>query len=253
MRGLERAFGIGRKETRELLGRAEEIRPPVVKLSDVTDVLARSYDLEQRKQILALVWTGHRGGRDGRALGGGLRRARDAGTRADRGARGGGARRGASLTAPPAFSPHTVLASRVPFPAQWRVPRRRLPCRSSPTSSFPSCCSRRSPPRPRNLAPGPLRPGRAEDRSGRGAALLRGERSRSRRARWASCMRAIASCRWMRRGARRAATSRSCSAVGCSRRRAEPHDRAAPRGASASVAALSPTELALLPRPMPTA
>ena len=56
VRGLERAFGIGRKETRELLGRADEIRPPVVKLSDVTDLLARSYDLEQRKQILALVW-----------------------------------------------------------------------------------------------------------------------------------------------------------------------------------------------------
>ena len=56
VRGLERAFGIGRKETRELLGRAEEIRPPVVKLADVTDVLAQSYDLEQRKQILALVW-----------------------------------------------------------------------------------------------------------------------------------------------------------------------------------------------------
>ncbi len=56
VRGLERAFGIGRKETRELLGRAEEIRPPVVKLADVTEVLARSYDVEQRKQILALVW-----------------------------------------------------------------------------------------------------------------------------------------------------------------------------------------------------
>lgn len=38
VRGLERAFGIGRKETHELLGRAEEIRPPVVKLADVTEV-----------------------------------------------------------------------------------------------------------------------------------------------------------------------------------------------------------------------
>jgi uncharacterized tellurite resistance protein B-like protein len=56
VRGLERAFGIGRKETQELLGRAEEIRPPVVKLADVTDLLARSYDVEQRKRVLALVW-----------------------------------------------------------------------------------------------------------------------------------------------------------------------------------------------------
>jgi uncharacterized tellurite resistance protein B-like protein len=56
VRGLESAFGIGRQETHELLGRAQEIRPPVVKLADVTDVLASRYDLEQRKQILALLW-----------------------------------------------------------------------------------------------------------------------------------------------------------------------------------------------------
>jgi uncharacterized tellurite resistance protein B-like protein len=56
VRGLERAFGIGRKETRELLGRAEEIRPPVVKLADVTELLASRYDEAQRKQILALLW-----------------------------------------------------------------------------------------------------------------------------------------------------------------------------------------------------
>jgi uncharacterized tellurite resistance protein B-like protein len=54
--GLERAFGIGRAETRELLARAEEIRPPVVRLADVTDLLASRYDGAQRKQILALVW-----------------------------------------------------------------------------------------------------------------------------------------------------------------------------------------------------
>lgn len=54
--GLERAFGIGRKETQELLNRAEEIRPPAVKLADVTELLASRYDLEQRKQILALLW-----------------------------------------------------------------------------------------------------------------------------------------------------------------------------------------------------
>jgi uncharacterized tellurite resistance protein B-like protein len=55
-RGLERAFGIGREETRELLGRAEEIRPPVVKLDDLTELLASRYDLAQRKQILSLLW-----------------------------------------------------------------------------------------------------------------------------------------------------------------------------------------------------
>jgi uncharacterized tellurite resistance protein B-like protein len=56
LQGLERAFGIGRKETEELLGRAQEIRPPVVKLADVTEVLARRYDLEQRQQILGMLW-----------------------------------------------------------------------------------------------------------------------------------------------------------------------------------------------------
>ena len=54
--GLERAFGIGRKEVRELIGRAEKIRPPVVQLADVTKLLAERYDLEQRKQILELLW-----------------------------------------------------------------------------------------------------------------------------------------------------------------------------------------------------
>jgi uncharacterized tellurite resistance protein B-like protein len=56
VRGLERAFGIGRAETRELLDRAEQIRPPVVTLADVTDVLGHRYDLAQRKQVLALLW-----------------------------------------------------------------------------------------------------------------------------------------------------------------------------------------------------
>ncbi|MGH7286700.1 MAG: TerB family tellurite resistance protein [Myxococcota bacterium] len=56
VRGLERAFGIGREETYELLGRADEIRPPVVKLADVTELLASRYDVAQREQILALLW-----------------------------------------------------------------------------------------------------------------------------------------------------------------------------------------------------
>lgn len=56
VRGLERAFGLGRSKVRELIGRAEKIRPPVVQLADVTDLLAKRYGPEQRKQILELVW-----------------------------------------------------------------------------------------------------------------------------------------------------------------------------------------------------
>ena len=56
VRGLEHSFGIGRKEAWELIGRAEEIRPPVVKLADITEVLTSRYDLEQRKEVLALLW-----------------------------------------------------------------------------------------------------------------------------------------------------------------------------------------------------
>jgi uncharacterized tellurite resistance protein B-like protein len=54
--GLERAFGLGRREVRELLGRAEKIRPPAVRLDDVTELLAKRYGLEQRMQILELLW-----------------------------------------------------------------------------------------------------------------------------------------------------------------------------------------------------
>jgi uncharacterized tellurite resistance protein B-like protein len=56
VRGLERAFGIGRRETRDLLGRAEEIRPPVVRLDDVIEVLATRFDETQRKDVLGLLW-----------------------------------------------------------------------------------------------------------------------------------------------------------------------------------------------------
>jgi uncharacterized tellurite resistance protein B-like protein len=55
VRGLERAFGIGRREALELLGRAEEIRPPVVTLADVTQLLASRYSEPQREEILALL------------------------------------------------------------------------------------------------------------------------------------------------------------------------------------------------------
>jgi uncharacterized tellurite resistance protein B-like protein len=56
LRGLERGFGLGQDEVRELLGRAEEIRPPVVKLADVTELLAERYTPEQRRSIVALLW-----------------------------------------------------------------------------------------------------------------------------------------------------------------------------------------------------
>ena len=39
LKGLERDFGLGKRETLELLGRADEIRPPVVALDDVTAVI----------------------------------------------------------------------------------------------------------------------------------------------------------------------------------------------------------------------
>ena len=56
VKGLEREFGLGRREILELLGRANEIRPPVVKLADVTDVIRDRFTKEQRKEVLRLVW-----------------------------------------------------------------------------------------------------------------------------------------------------------------------------------------------------
>jgi uncharacterized tellurite resistance protein B-like protein len=56
LKALEREFGLGRDETLELLGRANEIRPPIVKLADVTDVIRSRFDHEQRKEVLRLVW-----------------------------------------------------------------------------------------------------------------------------------------------------------------------------------------------------
>jgi uncharacterized tellurite resistance protein B-like protein len=56
IRGLEREFGLGREQILELLGRANEIRPPIVKLSDVTDVLRDRYSPEQRAEVVRLVW-----------------------------------------------------------------------------------------------------------------------------------------------------------------------------------------------------
>jgi uncharacterized tellurite resistance protein B-like protein len=54
--GLERDFGLSRKEISALLGRANEIRPPVVTLADVTSVIRDRFTPEQRKEVVRLVW-----------------------------------------------------------------------------------------------------------------------------------------------------------------------------------------------------
>jgi len=55
--GLERSFGIGHKVAVELVGQAGEIRPPVVSLSDLTDVIVDRYDEDQRMDLVALLWS----------------------------------------------------------------------------------------------------------------------------------------------------------------------------------------------------
>jgi uncharacterized tellurite resistance protein B-like protein len=56
VKGLEREFGIGKQETLELLGQANEIRPPVVTLAEVTEVIRDRFGKEQRQQVLQLLW-----------------------------------------------------------------------------------------------------------------------------------------------------------------------------------------------------
>lgn len=56
VRALEREFGLGRKEVAELLERAEEIRPPVVSLADVTEVIRAKLGADQRKEVVRLLW-----------------------------------------------------------------------------------------------------------------------------------------------------------------------------------------------------
>lgn len=56
LRALEEAFGLDRKETLALLDRANEIRPPVVSLHDVTEVVRDRYDEAQREEVLTLLW-----------------------------------------------------------------------------------------------------------------------------------------------------------------------------------------------------
>jgi uncharacterized tellurite resistance protein B-like protein len=55
VKGLEREFGLGRQEILEVIGRANEIRPPVVKLADVVDVIRERLGPEQRAEIVELV------------------------------------------------------------------------------------------------------------------------------------------------------------------------------------------------------
>jgi uncharacterized tellurite resistance protein B-like protein len=57
VKGLEHEFGLGKQETLELMGRANEIRPPIVKLADVTSVLRERLDKEQRREVARLVWS----------------------------------------------------------------------------------------------------------------------------------------------------------------------------------------------------
>ncbi len=56
VQGLERAFGLARPEVLQLLERSEEIRPPTVRLADVTQVIMDRYDETQRQEIVRLLW-----------------------------------------------------------------------------------------------------------------------------------------------------------------------------------------------------
>ena len=53
---LKREFGIGRREVLELLERSEMIRPPVLRLDQITQVIAERFDEAQRKEIVRLLW-----------------------------------------------------------------------------------------------------------------------------------------------------------------------------------------------------
>jgi uncharacterized tellurite resistance protein B-like protein len=56
VRGLKRAFGLTRPDVLSLLKRSEQIRPPVVRLADVTDVIRERYDGQQRREVVRLLW-----------------------------------------------------------------------------------------------------------------------------------------------------------------------------------------------------
>ena len=56
LKGLEQEFGLGRKETLELLGRVKEIRPPVVELEAATALIRDRLDPAERADVVALIW-----------------------------------------------------------------------------------------------------------------------------------------------------------------------------------------------------
>ena len=53
---LKRGFGIGRKEVLELLERSEMMRPPNVRLDQITQIIADRFDQAQREEIVRLLW-----------------------------------------------------------------------------------------------------------------------------------------------------------------------------------------------------
>lgn len=55
LNGLKHSFGLGKAEVLELLARSEEIRPPRVRLADVTSVIQERYDKEQRAEVVRLL------------------------------------------------------------------------------------------------------------------------------------------------------------------------------------------------------
>lgn len=56
LRALEEDFGITREEARELLASAGEVRPPVLRLADLTDVLRTRLDTAQRREVVRRLW-----------------------------------------------------------------------------------------------------------------------------------------------------------------------------------------------------
>ena len=53
---LKREFGIGRREVLELLERSEMIRPPILRLDQITQVIVDRFDEKQREEIVRLLW-----------------------------------------------------------------------------------------------------------------------------------------------------------------------------------------------------
>ena len=56
LRGLERSFAIGREEALSLMERANEIRPPIIELAEVTALIQERYDVDQRMEVVSILW-----------------------------------------------------------------------------------------------------------------------------------------------------------------------------------------------------